>query len=208
MATLNVQQDVDQSKDCKNFYFFDTTSLWNAISAPDGYDPSGLNGIDPSNISLPDSTLLVTLPDGTVVSFDLEVYADFDIARLIADGRNLIQFTIPYSDLGFGSTLADGMYKFTYILYNDALNVTYQSTCYFVNTCQVCCCLDQKLAKLNICTNCGDTYSKQVQRLYDLYLKRDSAQLLAGCGDYVGAQQVVDYLTTQCAIKTCDGCNQ
>ncbi len=203
---LDLHQNIGESKDCKTFYFFDTTPLYNAISAPNGYDPTGVDSVDPADIDQGLSELVVTLPDGTEVHFDMETYGDYDETRLTTDGKNLFQFSISYSDLGFDSTLADGIYKFHYIIYvgdGDALP-TYQTISYVVQDCAACCCLDEKLAAIKYCRDCKE--NKDIKELYDLYLKRCAAKILAACGDYQGAQVALDYITDACAIKKCNGC--
>lgn len=202
---LNINTDITQSKDCKNFYFFDSTPLWNALSHPDGYDPSIGAGFDPGNINITKTYLYITLPDQSikVITFSSGNYNE---ARLIADQRNLIQKTITYTDLGFSTQLADGIYKFDYRVQDTDGNI-YVSSCYIVNDCQTCCCLDQKLAAIKFCPDCKDQYSKDIKSLYDIYLKRDSARILAGCGDYTSATEALQFVLDYCDIKPCNSCN-
>lgn len=205
MATLNLQQNIQQSSDCKNFYFHDSTPLWNAISAPNGYDPFSGVGFNPSDIVLALCYIDITLPDLSIVRITFDI-SDYDLTRLEDTGTNLIQRTISYSDLGFGTNLADGIYKFDYRVY-DISGLVYISSCYIVQDCQSCCCLDTKLAKIKYCNDCKDKYSNDIRTLYDLYLKRDSARLLASCGDYEGAQEALNFILDECNIKSCDSCN-
>lgn len=202
---LDLTINIKESKDCKNFYFFDSTPLWNALSAPNGYDPTSGSGFNPASIDLPNSKLNITLPSGIIKTITF-VSGDKSVSRLTTTGINLIQKTITYTDLGFTSNLDDGVYKFDYRI-QDAGGIVYIASCYIVNDCQACCCLDAKLAALKFCSTCTDQYSRDVRALYDLYLKRDSAKMLAACGDYTSATEALNFLLSECGISNCDSCN-
>lgn len=204
--TLSLSIDIQQSKDCKNFYFFDSTPPWNALSAPNGYDLTGSNGINPSVISMSDTVLVITKPDGTVVTIDF-VNGDKSTSRLTTDGRNLVEKTITYSDLGYASKLADGIYKFQYLPYNDSNGYTYSSTCYVVQDCQICCCLDSRLSDISLPTDCVDCDNeRKIKKLWNLYLQRDAARMAAACNNYTGAQEIIDFIISECNITDCTNC--
>lgn len=200
---LNLQQDIQQSKDCSSFYWFDTTPLWNSTSATGGYDPynqSGGSSLDPNDIVVTSCTLDITLPDLSVVTVTLAA-DDYDLTRLEDTGTGLMQRTLTATDLG---TITDGVYKFVYTVVTTNASVTYTASCYIVNDCEICCSLDTKLKALSLCTDCKD--NKDIKNLYDAYLKRDAARMLASCNDYTGAQEVLDYLTNYINAKRCDSC--
>lgn len=201
MNLLILQQNISQSQDCKNFYWHDSTLLWNSISSPNGYDPTGSVGFDPNNISITESVVKITKPDGTIVTIQL-VSDDYDLTRLEDTGTNLIQKTISYTDLGFSDKLADGIYTFNYRL-KDIFGVLHLASCYIVQDCTICCCLDGKLKDLTLCSDCNNS---EIQDLFNLYMRRDSARMLAACGDLVGAQQMLDYITKLCNSKKCSSC--
>lgn len=201
--TLDLQTKVKQSKDCSKFYFFDCTTLWNAVSDPYEYDPTGVNGYDPNDIDLSISTLVITKPDLTEVTITLDVF-DFSITRLEDTGTNLIQGTITAQDLGFDDTLADGIYKFTYRINSDADYTVNQFVSYIVQDCTACCCLDKKLSEISLCKDCST--DKKILELYDIYTKRDVAKILAGCGDYTGATAALQLVLDYCNIKKCSNC--
>lgn len=199
MATLKLTQDI--STDCTNFFWHDSTLLWNAISSPYGYDPTGVQGFDPNNIVITESVVNVSIPDGSIISIQL-TDDDYDLDRLNITGTNLIQRTISYSDLGFSEKLEDGVYTFNYRL-KDTSGIIHLASCYVVQDCQLCCCLDAKLKDLSLCSDCEN---KEIQSLYDLYLRRDSARMLAACGDITGANEMLAYIAQVCASKKCSTC--
>lgn len=206
MTKLDLQINISQSKDCKNFYFFDVTTLYNSLSAPFGYDLHNLGGGDtfkPSQIDLTLSYLEILLPNGVTKDINF-VSGDMSTTRLDSDGKNLIQKTISYTDLGLSSGLLDGVYKFTYHIMNDDGSLHFVSSCYIVNDCGICCCLDKKLLAISQCSDCKD---KDIRSVYDLYLKRDAARMQAACGNYTSANNTIQYLTDACGIKKCDSCN-
>jgi len=110
--------------------------------------------------------------------------------------------------LGFSDKLDDGVYKFVYKIYSQNSSLSYTTSCYVAQTCQVCCCLNQKLKEITFCSNCTEQAKTKKQQQYrDMYMLKDKADYLAACFDNIGAQDIIDYLTTYCGIKNCSSCN-
>lgn len=78
---LKLQIDVSVPRGCQGFYFQDITPQYNALTQPNGYDPTGVSCVNPANIDTskitvevtnmanPSSTQLIYIP-GTSPTFD------------------------------------------------------------------------------------------------------------------------------------------
>jgi len=69
--SFQLQINITESSNCESFYFNDATPLYNSVSAPTGYDPTGVSNFNPNEIDTDRIFLDVTLPDVTLVSFTI-----------------------------------------------------------------------------------------------------------------------------------------
>ena len=60
MNTLYLETQVNISRDCASFYFQDITPEYNQLTNPNGYDPTGVNCVDPANIDSNAITVQIT----------------------------------------------------------------------------------------------------------------------------------------------------
>tara|TARA_R110000868_G_scaffold14414_2_gene67070 strand:+ start:60789 stop:61403 length:615 start_codon:yes stop_codon:yes gene_type:complete len=203
--SFQLQINITESSNCESFYFNDATPLYNSVSAPTGYDPTGVSNFDPNDIDTDRIFLDVTLPSGNIISLTIPNTVP-NVSNIGTTGY--ITYEITAAMLGFSNKLDDGVYKFVYKIYSLNSSLTYTTSCYSAQTCQVCCCLNQKLKEITFCSNCSEqTKTKKQQQYRDMYMLKDKADYLAACFDNVGAQEVIDFLTSYCGIKNCDSCN-
>lgn len=203
--SFQLKINITESSNCESFYFNDATPLYNSVSAPNGYDLTGVSSFDPNEIDTDRIFLDVTLPSNEVVSLTIPSSVP-DVDNIGSTGY--ITYEITASMLGFSNKLDDGVYKFEYKIYSQNSSLTYTASCYSAQTCQVCCCLNQKLKDITICSNCSEESKSKKQKQYrDMYMLKDQAKYLAACFDNIGAQKVIDFLTSYCNIKNCDSCN-
>lgn len=186
-----------------SFYFSDVTPLYNAVSDAGGYDLTGAVNLDPADIDQTRLFLDVTLPDNSVVSFTIP-NTTFNEANIGTIG--LLTFEILATDLGFTTTLQDGIYKFVYKIYSEDGSQTYSAACYVPVSFEICCCLEQKLATLSICPTCPGN-SKKISDLWNAWMLQSKIKHLVACHNNTGADEIFDYLNTYCNIKNCDSCN-
>lgn len=203
MNTLYLETEVTVSRDCASFYFQDVTPEYNLLTALNGYDPTGVNCVDPADLNANAITVQVTnLADPTnpvTVTIPTSAFTPGTIP-------GVVNYNITSTNLGY--TVSDGIYKFVYTVVDAANNdQVYQRTCYVLNDCGICCSLDQKLKDLKECGSCSDKNNRSVNMLYEAYMLRQKAHHLVACHDFAGAQQVLDYLSRLLDIKYCDSCN-
>ncbi len=188
-----------------SFFFSDVTPLYNAVSAPGGYDTSGVTNFNPSDIDTSRVFIDVTLPDLSVVSFTVPG-GDLNVGNVGTIG--LFTYEISATDLGFSSTLEDGIYKFYYKIYSQDGSQTYSASSYIVVSFAICCCLESKLVDLTTCTNCsGTSHTKKLENLWNAWMLQSKLKHLVACHNLDGANVVFDYLSDYCNIKNCDSCN-
>jgi hypothetical protein len=201
MNALELKINGTENSSSDGIIFNDYTPLWNAISAPGGYDPTGANCFDPNDIDTSTITVqvysyvtganldLITIPPGTPVISDI-------------GGTGYITYTLTDTDLGI-SGIADGIYKLTYS-FDDNTGVTYTKVKYIACTNEIRCCLDQKLKAINFCPDCNFTEKMQTLAINNLLL--DVIDEFLECENYTQAQEVLDYLGDFCNIQTCQNC--
>lgn len=202
MNTLYPEIKVITSRDCNSFLFQDITPLYNFFTSPNGYDPTGVGNVNPSNLNSsaikvkvtnvanPSSLVTVTIPN-----------AAFDPTNI----PGIVNYEITSTDLGY--TITDGVYEFTYTVIDASNNNrVYSTTCYIVSDCNLCCLLEQKLKDLKSCGTCNEKNNKEINKLYEAYMLREKANHLAACRDFKGAQEVLDYLSGLLDLKTCENC--
>lgn len=202
MNTLYPEIKVVTSRDCNNFLFQDVTPLYNFLTAPNGYDPTGANCVNPANID--DNAITVAVTNLTTSATPVVVNipnTSFDPTVI----PGIVNYEITSTDLGY--TITDGVYKFVYTIVDSSdNNRIYNRTCYLVSDCNLCCTLEQKLKDLKSCGTCNDKNNKEINKLYEAYMLRAKAHHLAACHDFTGAQEVLTYLSDMLNLKTCDNC--
>lgn len=201
---LKLKTEITQNDDSSSFFFSDVTPFYNSVSYPNGYDLTGINGFNPDDIDTTRLLLDITLPDSSVVNLVIPDTA-FDTANIGTTG--LITYEIPYSLLGYSSQLSDGIYKFTYTIYSLDGTKSFTRSCYITVLYNICCCLEKKLASLPLCSKCSDKQKKQIDSLWDAYMRKSVVTHLVACHKNTEAQEHIDYLTNYCNIKNCDSCN-
>lgn len=202
---LQLKIDISTNDPSTSFYFKDVTPLYNAISDPTGYDLTGVNNFDPGTIDTARLYLDVTLPDTSIISLTIPA-ANFDIANI--GGTGLITYEILATDLGFSSTLQDGIYKFSYKIYSQDGSKSFSCAAYIAVTFAICCCLEKKLVDITLCSSCSDhDKNKRISNLYDNWVLQSKINHLLACHNNAGAQEAIDFLTNYCNIKNCDSCN-
>lgn len=200
---LILEQKIYTNDASTSFYWGDVTPLFNAVSETGGYDLSGVNNFDPDDIDTTRMFLDITLPDNSVVSITLPD-TTFDTANIGTIG--LLTHEITATDLGFTTTLQDGIYKFVYKIYSQDGSKSYTASSYISVSYAICCCLEKKLASLSTCPTCSGN-TKKLSDLWNAWMLQSKINHLVACHNLDGANTVFDYLTDYCNIKNCDSCN-
>lgn len=200
---LQLQINVDVSRDCGTFLFSDSTPVYDALINTGGYDINGVFSVSPNDLDTSKLKLEVTNLATPTVTKTITIPSTYFNATRIP---GVVQYTINSTTLG--STIVDGVYKFIYTVVDTAHNNrVYQAGCYILNDCNICCSLDKKLKDLKNCGTCNDKNNRTVNMLYEAYMLRQKAHHLVSCHDFTGAMEVLEYLNTLLDIKTCDNCN-
>jgi len=182
--------------------FNDNTPLYNATSAPGGYDNTGVSCYDPSDTDT--STLLLSIQylDDGVLDTAVDVVippASFVIADI--GGTGVITYEIPAADYEF----SDGIYYSVYSFEDSSTGLTYTKGTYFAVTNTLKCCLNLKLKEIPICPTCDK--SKTTQALFEAQMFLDWIDEMLICENYTGAQILLDYLNDFCDIENCSSCH-
>lgn len=203
MNALDQKINITFSADSTYWLFNDCTPLYQALSAPGGYDPTGMNGFDPNDIDTSNMTLdiydynaaasvpTITLSSGLVVIGDI-------------GGTGLITEQFTPADLSYTGTIPDGVFRFTYQITTISTGVTYQVIKYVAKLSSTRCCLDKRLLKVDLCPTCKK--DKTVQDLFTALMLSDQVNTMLECKDYTGAQSVISYLKDYCAAQKCEDC--
>lgn len=199
MNPLYLETQVTTARDCASFYFKDITPEYDGLTAPNGYDPTGANCIDPSDLDA--ASLVVTILSEPTVSYTIDLTDYIDPGTI----PGVVQYEVVPADLS-ATTIEDGIYEFVYSV-TDNDGQVFQRTCYVLNDCSICCSLDQKLKDLNTCGTCDKQNVRTTNMLYEAYMLRQKAHHLVSCHDFAGAQEILDYLSRLLDIKYCDNCN-
>lgn len=203
--SFQLQIHITEKSNCESLYFNDSTPLYNSVSTPTGYDPNGISNFDPDDIDTSRIFLDITKPDGSIINLIIPSSIP-NVSNIVSTGY--ITYEITNTMLDFTGKILDGVYKFKYTIFNTTGTLTYSASCYIPVMCQVCCCLHQKLKDITFCSNCSEqTKSKRIQQYTDMYMLKEKANYLAACFDNIGAQEVIDFLSSYCGIKNCDSCN-
>lgn len=202
---LGLQIKITEKSNCKSFYFADVTPLYNSVLSPEGYDETGTVNLNPDDIDTDRLMLDVQLPDGSIINLTIPDTA-FDLDNIVNPG--LVIYEVTAASLGYSDKLQDGVYKFTYTIYNTDGTLTYNASCYVAQMCNVCCCLNEKLKDISSCTDCNSIQSsKKLDPYVSAYMLKEKVKFLLVCQDNTGAQDIIDYLSQYCGIKRCDSCN-
>ena len=121
---------VCQKDKCKTLTVEDTSGLFDAVTNPNGWDPTGVTALDSAEIE-------VTFPDGTVTTYDV-----------LSQIPNPITGNFSYTLTNGTSVFPDGSYKIKYTLDFVLPSVTVNSTekCIYFN-CVTKCSLASLWAK-------------------------------------------------------------
>jgi hypothetical protein len=192
---------VCQSRNCKSFDITEETGVYNSSSNPGGYG----GGINYDTTDVIDSSIIITLPDGTQVTFDsLSASPSYPT---LPDSTGTVPFTITNTMLGITGALPDGIYEIFYqIDINNVFNQTQITniTTKVLLSCNVKCCVEKMFAKIpDLGCDCNDMAVKDSLLAWTLY----QSLLNAGaCGNESKVNNILDRLNKLCNIKNC-GCN-
>jgi hypothetical protein len=204
MSVVQVVPNLSTTQGCDAILWADFTPYYNSITSPFGYDTTGVNSTNPSDVDTNHAYLDIT-PISTGVLYTLQIpSANFDATQIAKAGFST--FSIPASTFG-ASTIPDGIYKLTYRFQLISSGKIYQVTKYFKIICAIQCCIDKQLNKLGCCTDCKDEKNNRViYNLYRVHMLKDKIDYQLACNDITGAQSTVNCLTDFCNLTVCDSC--
>ncbi len=204
MAVVQIVPNFFVSDSCDKILWRDDTQLYNAYTAPRGYDPTGVNSTDPADVDTNNAFLDVTPYGGTITTTVQIPSGIFDQANIGTTGFSAYQVTA--SDLGL-NTLLDGVYKCVYRFKLISTGQTISTTVWLAVTCTVDCCIDSKLSTLKCCNDCSDeSNNRKIHQLYRAHLLRDVIAYQLSCNNPSGAQANIDCLKQYCNAKPCSNC--
>ena len=181
--------------DCLNLIFNDQTG---------NYTTTNTGGWNSPNISLTTATaasVAITTPSGTTYTFNVFVSGlpSYDINST---------YSISYSDLGFTSSLADGIYTAVYTV--NALDGSGEPAVYTVTkstyiTCNLQCCVDTMLINIDdwdcdCSKDAKDNYLKAFGILQQIYHAIE-------CGDLDTASNLSTVANKLCKNSGCSSCS-
>ncbi len=185
---LQLDFNVEQSSDCSQFVFVDETGDYSILN------PTGFGPPNPDRADILSSSVIFTLPDGTITS---------SLALTLPDVSDETLFNS--SDLGISGDMPEGVYSATYTIV-DSSSRTYSVTKSFLIACTTQCCLDKAIANFKGTTGCKDCNSKEVERLYMIHVNLMSAKYAASCNKPKKAQADLDTAIFLCNQQKCN-CN-
>lgn len=206
MAAVLVQlvPKYSTNTDCTSILFSDQTPWYNAVTAPTGYDDSGVNSTDPDDVNTNAAYLDIT-PLSTGTKYTVQI-PDINFDKTEIGKSGFTTASIPASTFG-ASTIPDGIYKVTYrfTLLSNGRKVSV--TNYIACTCAIDCCINEQLLTLGCCSDCSDEKNnRKIYNLYRAHMLRDKIKYQLACNDAQGAQNTINCLTEFCNITTCNSC--
>jgi hypothetical protein len=195
---LELDVNLCPSDGCKEFKIYDTTGAYDPTSNDGGYGDAG--GTNPWASLSTVSSLTLTEPDGTVYTHATVVGATPTV------DPDAILTTITNEDLGLDDTdkIPDGIYTLTYVI-EDTDGVLHSITCDFLVTCQLECCLDQKINDIDV-EDCG-CEDDDLNKLFKAYLILAGAKDAATCGKLQEAEDKLEFLQAFCNYTGCSDCD-
>lgn len=192
--SLQLTYSIKFSGDCQNIILENTTG---AVSAS---NVTGYGTPNPAVGDITSATVVITLPDGTVLSS-----LPLTHPTVPPDAPAITIFSA--TDLGLAS-IPEGIYKFTIsestIGSESAFQDTYTKVISTLNYCSTQCCLDKLIASLDLSDcECNEGNLKQVNKMnYYLLAAKDAAS----CNKANKANKLLKAAQDLCSQKKCN-CN-
>jgi hypothetical protein len=194
MSGLKLKIDICPNNSCLWFKFKETTGDYDSITNVNGWNSPNpdISLYEPGVNS--DASLLVQLPNGTIVPIDISDY--------FPTIDNTFSIDITTNDLGINS-FPFGIYTITYSLTVDGSN--YSVTSKVLIDCEIKCKLEKMLSKVSLtkCYSCeeDDTLDK-IMYIKTLLCVAKSA---LSCGNEQRAQEAIDLINSLFkGIKDCN----
>lgn len=183
---------------CTELTISELTGTYNAVSNLGGYGaPNATTGQVTATI------LTITNPNGTVYTIDLLATTYFPTTD------TLLEYVIPLSEIGGGTTISDGQWTFLYTVTTtiDTVVTVYQVTRSYIFTCGSECCVAELLANIDdVDCNCQDT-TDQIMDYLKAKAFLDSLKYAAFCGNTNAYAKLKNILDKMCAKTSCKTCN-
>ncbi len=186
---LELRFNIQQSYNCKEFIFTETTGVYSAGNL------TGWGAPNPLTSDATVATLTVTDPGGTSYVINLFT-SDFP------SSNNSTEYTITFDEIGGAANTAitDGIYTFLYTV--TASDVTYTQTKISTLTCNVACCVYSMFKDIDFECDCAhDAKEKAI----DAWILLKGLQ--SNCGTTADFETNLATLQRLCLNSNCANCH-
>lgn len=192
---LSIDFCVEQQPACKYLTFKDETGVYDAV-----YNPGGYGSPNPTLASAEAATLVVTLPDGTVVP-------TINLFPLNMPDTSGIEIFITNAMLGLGTaSLPNGIYTWTYtVSRTTATAFTATKTIKTFVDCQAQCCVDKMFCQVELST-CDCCQNDKLDNALKAQGWLDSANHAFNCAKPNLAKQLLSKVEQLCTLTKCNNC--
>lgn len=185
--------------ECKNILFSETTGAYSI------FNTTGWGTPNPELSTVYSAELSITTPTSDTFIFDLLATTEFPTIN------SSVEYSIPYSSLGFSTGLVDGEYTFVYNVMVDTteserepIYATYTKTKKFYITCNLDCCINKLLLNIeDVKCDC----SKEARSKYlEAFAMLQAFKHANACGRLGTATELFNELTKICNNVDCKTC--
>lgn len=179
---------------CTQLRFTETTGYYSTANTTGWQTPNTQIG------NIVSATLTIT-PYGSTTSYTLDLFA----TTLFPTYNTAFTYDIPLSSIGNPTSITDGKWLFEYTVVDDT-DVTYTKSIYKYFYCNLECCIDKMLPKVDInnCDCCVPTLEYKKYIIAWTYL--ESLKKAAACGDeanFTAIKKIIDKLCLNNGCVTC-----
>lgn len=189
---LQLKASLDTS-DCLNLLFSEQTGVYTSSNTTGWQTPN------PDIANATSATLTVTTPSGSnfVFSLSLSGFPTFNANSL---------YSIPYSSLGFSSTLEDGIYTAVYdVIVDEESPVHYTVTIVTFITCNLECCIDTMLSNIDN-SECDSCNEEERDKYLEAFSILQQIKHSIECGDLITANSLSNLGNKLCRNIGCSTC--
>ena len=206
-TSLSLNFSLCQTNNCRNLLLTETTGEYSSTNTGGYSDPESSTNPDSANITR--TVIDITVPDGTVYTFDSDELAPGIIP--FPDPTGLIEMTIEETQLGKGSgeKLDDGEYVLTVTMYGDfnGFSDTFTETVTkrYILTCQTQCCIDGLFHDV-VQSDCGDCKKPKLDKALEAEALLKQVEYASSCGKINMAKKFLAKAQWICNTSNCLNC--
>lgn len=178
---------------CIELTVSDSTGLYDAVT-----NITGWGAPNPTRAGITSALLSVTLPDATTPVID-EEDVTATVQAAVADVFELQTYTL--TDLGYTTTILDGIYTITYVVVSGGTTYTLERQ--MLNFCNVKSCVQKMFSNYVIALSTCGCNSKDTQTVMNAYVLLKALMMHAVKGNLTEADSIRVKLETICTTNNC-----